>query len=191
MNPNENPQWQYKSGGAEPDPVAEPLVASDTAKKPSKGSPDGPTTWKAAEYIEHERAPGWYTMLAIGTVVLSAATYLITKDYFATGIILVLGFIVGFAARHKPRQLEYEVSDQGLRIGTKTYPYTQFKSFSVIQEGSLTSINMVPVKRLMPMVTAYFDSKDQDRIVSTIGNYLPFEERQMDGIDRLTHRLRF
>ena len=191
MNPNENPQWQYKPGGAQPPLAAEPPLASGAVQPSNKPPAVGAVTWTAAEYIEHDRSSSWYVILVAATLILSAVTYFITKDYFATGVMMVLGFIVGFSASHKPRQLEYEISDSGLRIGAKTYPYNQFKSFSVIQEGALSSINLVPIKRLMPMITAYFAPGDQERIVSALGNQLPYEERQMGKVDRLSRRLRF
>ena len=191
MNPNENPQWQYKPGAAAPAPVADSSAGSNVTPPTSQPLTEGAVTWTAAEYIEHDRSSSWYVILVAATLILSAVTYFITKDYFATGVILVLGFIVGFSASHKPRQLEYEISDSGLRIGAKTYPYNQFKSFSVIGEGALSSINLVPIKRLMPMITAYFAPGDQERIANSLGSHLPYEERQMDRVDRLSRRLRF
>jgi hypothetical protein len=191
MNPNENPQWQYKPGGQQPvspDQVPQPAGISPA---PTSSVPAGSVVWTAAEYIEHDRSSGWYMALVAGTAVLTAIVYFITKDYLAAGVIPVLGFIVGFSAGHKPRQLEYELSDSGLRIGTKNYPYDQFKSFSLIPEGELNSINLLPVKRFMPMISAYFAPGDQERIAASLGNHLPFEQRQMDGVDRLSRHLRF
>jgi hypothetical protein len=59
-----------------------------------------------------------------------------------------------------------------------------------MQEGPLTSANLFPLKRFMPPVTAYFDPKDEEKITNVLGNYLPYEDRKMDGIDRLSRRLR-
>ena len=104
--------------------------------------------------------------------------------------ILVLGAIVAVFAKHNPSQVEYELSDSGLRIGDKAYSYGSFKSFSIIQDGAFKSIDLTPLKRFKPPISVYFDPKDQDKISAIIGAHLPYEERQLDTVDRLSRRLR-
>jgi hypothetical protein len=147
-------------------------------------------TWTASEYVEHQRGVGWYASLVIATVVLAAGIYLITKDYFATGTIIVLGIIVGVFAGHKPGQIDFELSDSGLRVGEKNYSYSLFRSFSIFREGKLSSINLTPIKRFMPPISAYFDPKDEKKIVDLLGEHIPFEPRNPGVIDRLSLRLR-
>ncbi len=49
----------------------------------------------------------------------------------------------------------------------------------------------MPLKKLMLPVAAYFGPGDEERIMDIIGQHLPYEERQMDPIDRLSRKLRF
>lgn len=190
MDNNQNPQWQYNPGGATSG-SALPADGPSTGSAPVKTPPVGAISWTAQEFIEHAHEPAWYAGLVATTVVLAAVVYFITKDYFATGTIAVLGFIVGFSAGHKPRQMQYEINGTGLSIGPKTYPYNHFKSFSVINEGELSSINLLPIKRFMPIVPAYFAPADEEKITKGLGAYLPYEQREMDKIDQLSRRLRF
>jgi hypothetical protein len=106
-------------------------------------------------------------------------------------IIAFVGIIVGVSAGRKPRQMEYEISSSGLRIGEKSYPYSLFRTFSVIRDGALSSISFSPIKKLMPPISAYFAPKDEERITKILGNYLPYEERKLDNVERLSRRLRF
>jgi hypothetical protein len=78
-----------------------------------------------------------------------------------------------------------------LRVGEKIYAYNMFKSFSVAQEEGAESINLFPLKRFMPIVSAYFTPQDEDKIVNAIGEHLPLEEHKLDNVDRLARRLRF
>jgi hypothetical protein len=43
----------------------------------------------------------------------------------------------------------------------------------------------------MPPISAYFAPKDEERITKILGNYLPYEERKLDNVERLSRRLRF
>ncbi|MEX1995414.1 MAG: hypothetical protein WD887_01405 [Candidatus Saccharimonadales bacterium] len=175
MSAQEDTNWKYESGES-----ADELAASTTS-----------ISWSASEYIDHTRGAGWYGLLVLATAALTAGIYFITRDYFASGTIPIIGVVVGVFASRKPRQLSYELSESGFRVGQKTYPYNQFKSFSIIRDGALLSINLLPIKRFMVPVSAYFDAADEEKITDTIGVHLPYEERSMDGVDRLSRRLKF
>jgi len=164
-----------------------PDESGDVAKK----SADETVSWSASEYIEHQRGGSWYLLLVIGTLGLSAIIYVWTKDYFATGTIVAVGIILGSVARWKPKQVSYELSSSGLQAGEKFYPLNQFKTFSIVHEGHLSSLVLNPLKRFMPPISVFFDEEDEERIVGAIGNHLPMEEGSPDRIDRLTRRLRF
>ena len=181
--------WEYK-----PDDQAGPKYDPG----PNKATPDVPPTatgstfsWTASEYVEHDHSTGWYVVLLAATAVVGAAVFLLTKDYFATAVIGVVGILVAVFAGHKPRQVTYEISSSGLRAGDKSYPYSQFKSFAIVREGGLASINLEPLKRFAPPISAYFAPADEERITNALGQHLPYEERKADSVSRLSHRLRF
>lgn len=188
MDDQKNTPWQYKpdDGVPAPDlPDDESESSSNTPRSKSKS-----VAWQAPEFIEHHHPASWYAALLFVTVVLSLGIYGVTRDLFATGTTIVVGVIVGVFAGHKPSQAHYEISSSGLMVNGKAYPYSSFKSFAVLREGQLTSINLFPLKRFMPPVAAYFEPADEPKIIDALGNYLPFEERQLDGVDRLSRRLR-
>ncbi len=188
MNQDQNSPWEYKPNGTTSvDTNNSSLGSSAPAnhiKRPAEIS------WQAAEFIEHPHPSSWYMTLAVGTVLLAGLVYLMSKDFFATGTILVVGVIVAVFAGHKPSKVQYQISDAGLSVNGKNYPYGSFKSFAVLQEGPLSSVNFFPLKRFMPPVSAYFDPKDGEKIIDSLGDYLPYEERKMDAVDRLSRRLR-
>jgi hypothetical protein len=188
MDQQENSPWQYKpdNGGPSPDSPEDDTASASPAPAPASHT----ISWQAAEFIEHSHPAGWYGLLVLSTALIAAATYLATKDFFATGTILLVGIIVGIFAGHKPRQVQYEISDSGLSINDKNYPYGSFKSFSVLREGPLTSANLFPLKRFMPPISIYFSPADEPKVVEALGNHLPYEEHKFDTIDRLSRRLR-
>lgn len=181
--------WEYKpDGGA--------AAASDNSddSEPNRTRPSSSTknvSWQAPEFIEHHHGAGWYAALILVTAGLAAIIYLASShDLIATVIVLILGAIVGVFASYKPRDAKYEVGTSGLKVNDKVYKYGDYKSFSIIREGQLSSLNMVPLKRLMPPVSAYFDPASEKKIMEAVGNYLPYEDRELDAIERLARRLR-
>lgn len=188
MENEEKSSWEYK-----------PDVGSAANNLPDRGGGSPASTsqhrsksvsWEAPEFIDHQRGSGWYLALFVITLALAAGVYLLAKDTFATVIIVLLGIIVGVFATQKPSQAKYEISSDGLNINGKSYSFGNYKSFAIINEGKLSSVNLFPIKRLMPPLSAYFEPKDEKKITGILGDYLPYEDRQLDAVERLARRLR-
>ncbi len=149
-------------------------------------------SWTASEFVDHDKSSGWYMLLALSAIGLAAITYFFSHgDLISTAVVLVVFAAFGVFAARKPRQLEYNVNDQGIKIGEKFYPYSSFRSFSIVQEDALESIWLMPLKRFMPIISIYFDSDDGQKIIDVLGQALPIENREPDFVDKLMHRIRF
>ena len=141
--------------------------------------------------ITQEKSPTWYFGLTTAVILLTGAIYLITHSLFSAVIVLLLGVAVWVYGARQPQVLEYSVSRSGLDIGPKHYPYESFRSFAIVQDGGLSNIVLMPLKRFMPILTIYFAPDDGQKIVDVLGQYLPQEDRDPDMIDRLARRFRF
>ncbi|MBX4188665.1 hypothetical protein KW792_01030 [Candidatus Saccharibacteria bacterium] len=179
--------WEYKPEGT----ISENLPEDDGMADEPTASHSKAVSWEAAEYIEHHHGASWYLLLVVFTAALAALVYLISSgDLIATGIVAVLGVIVGIFASQKPGIAKYEIGDSGLSVNGKLYKYGNYKSFSIINEGELSSANLLPLKRFAPPLAAYFSPADEKKVTKALGDKLPYEESKLDGIDRLTRRLR-
>lgn len=166
--------------------------AGDMQPMQGATSSDGPgVVWTASEYISHGKSNIWYVQLGLATAAATALAFLITRDVVVAITLILVGVIFGVAAGRKPRVLNYAVDNRGITISQNAYPYALFKSFSVIQEGSIRSIFLMPIKRFNPPLSLYYPPEEEQQIVETIGNHLPQEAREQDAIDRLMHKIRF
>lgn len=175
-------------------PAGDTIVADNPVSQAASGGtrpPKDSFTWTASEYIEHDRSASWYLMLFLATAALATGTYFLTKEYFAVGTIILVGIVIGIFARQKPRKITYELSRSGLRVGEKLYNYNLFRSFSLTKDGALNSVQLSPLKRLMPPLSAYYDAADEEKIADILGDHLPYEDAKPDHIDRLSRRLKF
>ena len=93
-----------------------------------------PVSWTASEFIAHDKAPGWYGMLAATTAVISAVTYLLVRDPITVAMIIIGAVLFGVYAGRQPRQLPYRLTNHGLKIGQRFYPMENFRSFAVVPE---------------------------------------------------------
>lgn len=147
--------------------------------------------WEAPEYIAHNHGVGWYLALTIITAGAAAGIYFISsRDIVATAIVALLGVAVGVFAGHQPGTAKYQIGPSRLKVNGKSYEYAAYKSFSISREPEFSSLNITPLKRLMPPLTVNYDPKDEKKILEALGDRLPYDPSQADAIDRLARRLR-
>lgn len=147
--------------------------------------------WTASEYISHEKNASWYLVLGVAVVLAAAATYLLTQELVSSVVIVIMGAAFGAFAARKPQELSYVLDNTALRVGPRAYPYAQFKSFTVLEEGPIHSIMLMPLQRFMPPLSIYYDPSDEDKIAEALSSYLPYEDRKQDMVDRLMRKVRF
>jgi hypothetical protein len=148
-------------------------------------------SWTASEYVSHHKGSGWYLMLVVVAVAISAVIYLMTKDIFSVIVVIVMAVLVGVYGAREPRSRTYAIGEHGLLIGDHYYPYESFKSYSLLREDAIGFVSLAPSKRFMPPMAMYYAPEDEEQIVTALGNYIPYEERKHDLVDRLSQKARF
>ncbi|GAC1500720.1 MAG: hypothetical protein NVS1B10_04520 [Candidatus Saccharimonadales bacterium] len=148
-------------------------------------------TWTASEYVHHEKSLSWYVGLAVAVLSFAGLSLFLTGDIITFGVITIAGLIFGFYATHKPSDLDYSVDHSGLTIGSKSYPYDEFKYFTLVHEGAYQSVLLMPLKRFATSRSIYFKPEQADKILSIISEVLPLEEHKPDAVDKLMRQIRF
>lgn len=193
--------WQFKpDSGAQQtqspqqSPIADAPAAASVPAAPVEAVPeriDQPdVAWSASEFIAHEKSPLWYAALAGGAFLIVGLVYLLTKDVVAVVALASVAILFGILGAHKPRVLSYHVDAGGLTIDQKFYPYSEFKSFGVVNEGAFSSIVFMPMRRFMPTLTIYYPPENEEDVVDALSAYLPFAPASHDLIDRMMRRIR-
>ena len=161
-----------------------PLANESMAEAPPLTS-SGPVSWTASEFIAHDKSPNWYILLFGGAVIAAGLVWLVTKDIVSSAVILVAVAVLAAYSSRKPRELQYTLDDHGIIIGEKHYAYTTFRSFSVIEEGAFSSIELMPLKRFSPPISVYYDPANEDAIADALTPHLPFHPHEPDPVDKL------
>ena len=150
-----------------------------------------PIEWTASEYISHEKSISWHGALFAAAAVLIVIVFVVSRDILSTIVIALSAVAMSVYAKKKPEQKAYRLDDQGVSINDSLYPYAAFKSFSIVEEGSINSIWLKPLQRFSPTTVIYFPPDQEEAIEDLLSHYLPFEQKSMDAIDRITRRIRF
>lgn len=204
------PGWTYKPGDKsqniqssdQPSPEEASRIISEASEsyqnpptpdtKQDEDTKHGDSvTWTASEFVANHKTTGWYMLFTLCLGALGGIVYFITRDIFSISVIFVAGLLFIILASRKPRQLTYTVDQQGITMGEKFYPYSLFKSFGVGHEGVIGAINLMPLKRFMPELSIYYPAEDENKILDTLSEYLPHDQKEEAGVDRLLRRMRF
>ena len=146
--------------------------------------------WQEKEYIHQDRSATWFIVLGIVSVVLMALAYLLMKSLTFTLLIPVMAATLTIYIRRPPAINDYTLSRKGLHINDRLYPYSDFRSFSVVQQTGINSFVLVPRKRFQISQTVYFPEQSGEAIVDMLAARLPMKEVSPDLIDKILTRLR-
>lgn len=172
------------------DSVPQSIEQNDSAASDAKLDYMTPVHWQAVEYIQREKSAIWYIVLAIVTVGLMLVAILWMQSWSFAILVPVMSAALVIYARRPPHEVSYTLSRQGLHIGDVLYPYSDYKSFTLISGDDQHQIMLVPIKRFKPGISVYFPEEVGERIVDMLAARLPMREQHLDAVDRLIRKLR-
>lgn len=175
----------------QPEATPQPIQLEQATDEPGIKIEAPTVSWTASEYVSHEKGASWFVMVALALVVAAVLAYVLTKDIVAVVVIAITGVTFGVFSARSPRVLNYSIGQQGVQIGQRLYPFNEFKSFAISEEGPLPSVLLMPLKRFLPPITVFFDPQNGDDIIATLSDYLPFEHKKPDAVDKFMSRIRF
>ncbi len=130
-------------------------------------------------------------LLGVAAAIVSLVVFFVTHSLVSTLIVVVMFAVTGVYAVRQPATKRYRISEDGVRVDAKFYPYSTFRSFSVMNEGAVNCVWLRPLQRYLPTIAMYFSDQDERSIVMTLENYLPAEDRSLDIVDRVLRKIRF
>lgn len=188
-SPEPTPETSQQPEVQAPAAVSQPTT--DLAQPSQPVATEGAVTWKASEFIDHQKSAGWFFPLVLIIFGAAAIMYAVTRNILSTIVVFMGGVAFLVLARQKPRTLSYSLSNTGIQIGEKRYTYDDFRTFSIVQEGALFSVFLEPIKRFMPPISIYFAQEDGEKIFDILASHIPHQEHQPDAVDRFMSRIRF
>jgi hypothetical protein len=186
ITPTPATSWQFVAEDETTRNRQSPAADGELAAGVSK-----PVTWEEAEFVAHKKSFGWYALLGLAAVVVATGVYFYDHDLISVIVIIVATIFLASVANRQPRTLEYQLDDSGLQIGGKFYSYDNFRSFSIVDEGSVSGLVFQPLKRFMPTVTVYYSPKNEKAIMGVLGKHLPVDSHRPDAVDSLIHRIHY
>ena len=130
-------------------------------------------TWEALEHHHGAKGGDWLWALGIITLGAFVAALLLGNLLFAI-VIVISGIVIGILASREPKVVPYAVTQRGLRIEDRLYPYSTLECFYIDEEDPLGPTLLVKSeKTLMPLIVMPLPEEYLDEIEDLIGSRLP------------------
>jgi len=109
-----------------------------------------PISWQAPEYDHKEKSVDF--LWAIGLIALAAAGVAIWRDNNVFAIfILVSGFVLIMFSVRPPQEIEFSISNDGLKAGKDLYPWKSLKGFNAIDGNPYGKLLVETSKYFLPV----------------------------------------
>jgi len=148
--------------------------------------------WDAPEYNHYEKGVNWYWWAGL-TAILLLGLAVWQKSFLFGTLILVGWFTVVVYAARPPRTVKFAITENGILVENRLYPWNELQSFWVFNNPPLLrEISLASQRALMPYIKIPLaDGMDIDRVKDAMKKFLQEKEQQESLIDNLTHLAKF
>ena len=129
-------------------------------------------TWKAPEYIYHEKSFLWFIIAAIVAfllVIYGLETYGWT---FCVAVVVFAGVYYMFY-RHKPEIIDVKLSRIGVKVGRHVFPYSNIRNFWIVYDPPFVKkIYFRMMSKLHPDIFVPLDGVDIAEVKHILSKYV-------------------
>ena len=132
-------------------------------------------TWEALEHDHGEKTSDWFWALGIVTAGATIASILFGNTLLGL-VILISGAVMTILSMREPKVIPYAVTQRGIRIEDKLYPYSTLESYFIEEEDPKGPLLLVKSeKTLMPLLVMPIPDEYIDEIEIILAGRLPEE----------------
>lgn len=147
--------------------------------------------WEAYEHHHVERKSDWYWIVGIIIASVSIASILLGNPLFGIAI-LIGGSVLLILAARPPKIIQMAVTQRGLRLDDKLYPYTTLEAYCIEEDDILGPQLLVRSEKLfMPLLILPLPEEYVDDIENIIAQRLPEEHLEEPFARKLLEFLGF
>ena len=146
--------------------------------------------WQEREKTDTNRDQRWYVLFSIVVVFLFIVSIWLFKSFTFARLIPVMAAALLISLRRPAVAINYTASYTNITIGSQSYFYTSFKSFSVTINPNQNWLTLIPRKRFAIPVVVYFPEDIGEQLVDVVASQLPMSQHKPDLLEKIIAYLR-
>lgn len=146
-------------------------------------------SWIAPEHIRHKRGRLWKVIVA--ALLIAAIVTGIAHQAWTFSLAIVVFAIVYYLLNREPaKDVKVSISDIGIKVGKRKYPFTRIKSFWLVYEPPYTKSLYVKVDgELVVDVSIQLNKQDPSEVREFLIEKIPEREGHNQPLAELFSRL--
>lgn len=138
---------------------------------------DKKVTWSAPEYEHNEKRPDWFW--ALGIIAISATIASIIYKNYLFAIFIILGtFLMAYFSIRKPKTIELEINQEGIRVEDELYLYEKIKSYWIDRNHETPKLLIHSERAFMPIITIPLENVSEEDVIEILDKHVRREEIQ-------------
>lgn len=142
--------------------------------------------WTIQEYEKHNRGVLWYIIMG-GFGLFFIIYGVVTSDFLFSLIIILFAIILFLQAHQDPKQIVFQITELGIVVGSKFYPFSELESFFIIYNPpEVKTLFLETAGTLSPMIRVPLLDTNPVEVKNFLRAYLPenFERESEPLSDR-------
>lgn len=132
-------------------------------------------TWEALEHHHGTKGSDWLWALGVIVIAVAGSSLLLGNMLFAV-LVIVGGSVMAILAVREPKTVAYAVTQRGLRVDDKLFPYSTLESFYLDEDDPLgPQLLAKSEKMFMPLIVMPVPEEYLDEIEDMVAARLPEE----------------
>lgn len=151
--------------------------------------------WTGVDDSARQRKTGWYVIwvalfvaLAVGAFALH--WFLGYWQFWSVLVLAVMIFVTLIVSNRSSQTINYSLTKQDVKINDKSYPLSDFVSFSVSNSGGVWILHLLPKKKIAMEYDIIVPSENAEKIVGVFSKLLPMEDSSNSFSDKLASVLK-
>ncbi len=146
--------------------------------------------WSALEYEARERTQGWYIFMG-GAATLLVILGILAGSYFFIAFVLLAFVVMVMYAKRSPRRMDFSITSEGIRAGTKFYRMSDLKSFWIFNSPNAKELSLEVKSGFMPFLRFPLGDTNPEEVKRVLLNFIPEEEHKELMTDQIARGLGF
>ena len=140
--------------------------------------------WSAYEYENKERGPYWFLLPGIVALLLIILGVFAQSYFFIAFVALAFTVLIMYS-RRAPQMIAFAATQEGVRIGSKFYKFSDLKSFWVFNTPEVKELSLETEKTITPFIRLPLGDPSAEEIKNFLRDFLPEEEHKDFASDQI------
>ncbi len=145
--------------------------------------------WDGPETLHHNRGTAWKVVM--GLLLIGMITYgILTNAWTFSLVIAVFAVVYYLHNREHPKDVEVKISNIGIKVGNRKYPYSRIRAYWFIYEPPFVStLNIRVDGELVNDIKIQLHDQNPGPVRQLLSQHLPELEGQTEKMSDIFFRL--